>query len=133
MKESKIYIFIFLFFFSGIFVFAQSEEKKQNPVYEIKQEIPEGMEAVQIGGSAQLIIPKGAKTKKVGAQIIVEGTKEYMSRRFSEIDAQIEQIKKTQEAITEELKTLSDAIKNTQDNANIDKSNNSAKTPEANK
>ena len=133
MKESKIYIFIFLFFFSGIFVFAQSEEKKQNPAYEIKQEIPEGMEAVQIGGSAQLIIPRGAKTKKVGAQIIVEGTKEYMSRRFSEIDAQIEQIKKTQEAITEELKTLSDAIKNTQDNANIDKSNNSAKTPEANK
>ena len=69
----------------------------------INQEVPEGMEAVQIGGSAWLIIPKGAKTRKVGAQVIVEGVKEYMSRRFEEMDARLIKIEKALEDLTAEV------------------------------
>ena len=112
MKRFNTYILIFVFFFSGIAVFAQNEKK---------QEIPEGMEEIKIGGSAKLIVPKGAKTRKVGAQIIVEGTKEYMSRRFSEMTEQLKRIEATQAELQEQLKTLEKTVKSIQEEENTEK------------
>ena len=85
MKSLWIMIAAATFLCSAFLAFAQSGN----------QEIPKGMEAVRIGGSGQIIVPQGAKTKKVGAQIIVEGTKEYMSRRFSEMEERFAKIEKT--------------------------------------
>ena len=76
----------------------------------LNREIPEGMEAVRIGGSGWLIVPQGAKTRKVGAQIIVEGSKEYMSRRFLEMNERFEKIEKNQEALQKELSAIRDLI-----------------------
>ena len=111
MKSLKICTFVFVFFFLQTTVFAQNEERLTSQ--EIPQrtgpEIPYGMEEIQIGGSAKLIVPKGAKTRKVGAQIIVEGTKEYMSRRFLETDERLEKIEKQQLELQEQIKALEEA------------------------
>lgn len=92
-----------VFIFScGSFVLAQESNQPK---------VPEGMEAVTIGGSAQLIIPKGAKTRKVGAQIIVEGTKEYMSRRFEEMEARFAKLEATLDELSKELQSLRESLK----------------------
>jgi len=67
---------------------------------------PEGMEKIRLGGSAELLVPEGAKTRKVGAQVIVEGTKEYMARRFSEMEKKIADLEKRQAELEAELKAL---------------------------
>ena len=105
MKRMNIYIVLCLIFFWGILVFAQAETN---------QKIPEGMEAVQIGGSATLIVPQGAKTRKVGAQIIVEGTKEYMSRRFLEVDERLTTLEKNLTDLTKEVAALKNDLKSGQ-------------------
>ena len=99
MTQQKIYLVILALLFWGGIAFAQTE----------KREIPEGMEEIQIGGSAKIIVPKGAKTRKVGAQIIVEGTKEYVARRFYELEVQLEEMKQKQIELEAEIKTLKDA------------------------
>lgn len=71
-------------------------------------QVPEGMEVIQIGGSGQLIVPKGAKTRKVGAQIIVEGTKEYMSRRFEEMEERFAKIEEAQDELKKQVKAIQD-------------------------
>ena len=105
MKRWKIFILVFMFMVPLISVFAQNS---------VTQKIPIGMESVQIGADGHLIVPKGAKTRMVGAQIIVEGTKEYMSRRFFEMEERFERIEKNQEEIKKEMEALKDALKEKQ-------------------
>ena len=107
MKKLKVVILIFIFFVLVMSAYAQST---------FNREIPQGMEAVQIGGSGWLIVPQGAKTRRVGAQIIVEGSKEYMSRRFFEMNERLEKIEKNQEALQKELAALKDLITGMQKN-----------------
>ena len=107
MKKLKIAISIVILFISVISAYAQST---------FNREIPEGMEAVQIGGSGWLIVPQGAKTRKVGAQIIVEGSKEYMSRRFFEMDQRFEKVEKNQDDLKKEVDDLKDLLAGMQKN-----------------
>ena len=120
MRKLKIYLFIFVFLFP-LTVFAQTEnqeisqEELKTEFYEGQEisprmEIPPGMEEIQIGGSAKLIVPKGAKTKKVGAQVIVEGSKEYMSRRFLEMEEKFNAMEKRQEELEKEIKALKSSL-----------------------
>ena len=95
MNRTKIFILIFTFLFTGAIVFAQT-----------KRQIPKGMEVIKMGGSAEIIVPKGAKTRKVGAQIIVEGTKEYVARRFEEMEERFTAIEQNQEVLRNEIKNL---------------------------
>ncbi|HOW35097.1 MAG TPA: hypothetical protein PL155_01595 [Candidatus Omnitrophota bacterium] len=97
MPRLKIGVLIVLFFFPAMIVCAQNINV---------QNIPEGMEVIEINGSGQIIVPKGAKTRKIGAQIFVEGTKEYMSRRFEEIDERLANIEKTLENLQKEIESL---------------------------
>ena len=101
------FISIFTFFILTISAYGQST---------FNREVPEGMEAVRIGGSGWLIVPQGAKTRRVGAQIIVEGSKEYMSRRFFEIDKRFEKIEKNQEDLKKEVGVLKDLVAGMQKN-----------------
>lgn len=100
MRRLKAFILALVFIFSAVIVFAQFSEEK----------VPKGMEVITIGGSGQLIVPKGAKTRMVGAQIIVEGTKEYMSRRFEEMEERFAKMEKNQEDIKKEVESLQDLI-----------------------
>ena len=107
IKKFKIFISIFMFSISAISAYAQST---------VNQKIPEGMEAVRIGGSGWLIVPQGAKTRRVGAQIIVEGSKEYMSRRFFEMDERLQKIEKNQEDLKNEVDALKELVAGMQKN-----------------
>ncbi|GEM_PF-254388 len=109
MKNKTILCFIFMLLVPAVVSLAEDEAVSK---------IPQGMEEIQITGSAKLIVPKGAKTKKVGAQIIVEGTKEYMSRRFSEMDDQLKQIEKKIADLQSKLNTLSNTAAQKQKDIN---------------
>ena len=105
MKIIMIPVLIFVLSISASHALAQEEANG-----ETKQKIPEGMEEIQIGGSAKLIIPKGAKVTKVGAQLIVEGTKEYMARKVSEMEERLAAIEKNQEDLKNEIQTLAEFV-----------------------
>ncbi|MFA5060045.1 MAG: hypothetical protein WC676_05405 [Candidatus Omnitrophota bacterium] len=107
-KRSIPFIFVVALLFTGAISFAQ-QEVTLPPASSVNQPVPEGMEAVQIGASAVLIIPKGAKTRKVGAQIIVEGTKEYMARKTFEIEERLLEIEKRQSDMAKDIESLKNA------------------------
>ncbi len=105
----KKYILLSLFFFLAMSVASAQDATKR--------EIPEGMEEIQIGGSAKLIVPKGAKIRKGGAQVIVEGTKEYMTRRFFEMEQQLTELQRhladmeqRQADLLNQIETLKNAL-----------------------
>ena len=80
-----------------IFAFAQNDSNLN---------IPQGMEAITVGGSGKVIVPKGAKATKIGAQVIVEGTKEYMARKFDEMEQRFAKIEADQEDLKKQLEAL---------------------------
>lgn len=85
-------------------------------------EVPEGMEVITIGGGGQLIVPKGAKIKQVGAQVIVEGTKEYTARMVSELTARITQLEKSQQDLLQEISKLKQTIESLEKTVDAKKS-----------
>lgn len=89
-------------------VFAQQD---QDPVAQ-GGDVPEGMEVIQVTGGYRLIVPQGAKTRRVGAQIIVEGDKEYYSRRFYELSQEITDLRTQVEELKRQVGELK---KNTQE------------------
>ena len=103
MKKLRILILFFMLIIS-VTASAQSESESR------PQAVPEGMEAVRIGGSGWLIVPQGAKTRKVGAQVIVEGSKEYMSRRFLEMEKRFTGMEKDQEDLKQEVAELKELV-----------------------
>ena len=107
MRRLKEFALALVFLFCVVVVFAQSTRK-----------VPKGMEVIRLGGSAELIIPKGAHTRKVGAQIIVEGTKEYMSRRFEEMDERFTAVEQNQVALQNEIETLKGVVSDMQKTVN---------------
>jgi predicted ribosome quality control (RQC) complex YloA/Tae2 family protein len=50
--------------------------------------VPEGMEVVSERG-LNVVVPKGSKVDFIGAQLFVEDTVRYMSRRFEEMDTRL--------------------------------------------
>jgi hypothetical protein len=62
-----------------------------------KDEIPDGMQKVEVGSGYNLIIPKDLKVSKVGAQVVMEDTGEYLSRKRVEFEQQLESFKKSLE------------------------------------
>ncbi len=107
MEKIKIYLLILFILIAVPWVFAQTQSANA-------PKIPEGMEEIQLGGSAKLIVPKGAKTRKVGAQVIVEGTKEFMSRKIYELNARLEKLEKRQTQLENDIKTLKPKPKSAQ-------------------
>jgi hypothetical protein len=80
-----------------------------------KEEIPAGMEMIQVGDGQRLYLPKGTKTKRVGAQLILEDNSEYVAKKFSEIEIDIKALQAKIEAQAleiEQLKKLIREIKN---------------------
>jgi hypothetical protein len=102
MKKLNLLVLVFLLFFT-VAVFAQN-----NLV------IPKGMEAIQVGGSAKVIVPKGALTRYVGSQLIVEGTKEYVARKVEEVEERLTKLEANQELLLKEVQSLKVALNATQ-------------------
>lgn len=96
VKKSLIF---FLGFFWCLLVFAELPYGQNPDQADFSQEVPEGMEIVNVTAGHRLFVPKGAKIKKIGAQIIVESDTEYMSRRFEENEQRFQKIEDLLEAL----------------------------------
>ena len=79
-----------------------------------KEEIPAGMEIIQVGDGQRLYVPKGTKTRKVGAQLILEDNSEYVAKRFSEIEDYIKTLQANIEELKNEIGQLRKAISDMQ-------------------
>lgn len=74
-----------------------------------QQKPPSGMEIINVGGAGQqLILPKGTKMRKVGAQLIIEDNAEYVSERIWDLEKRINKL----ESASEELKKQIQELKN---------------------
>ncbi len=113
----KISMFVCMLFLSAFNLHAEETTASTygvNPSTTTHQ-VPEGMEAIPIGGGGStLIVPKGAKTTKVGAQIIVEGTKEYMARMVEEMGLRLDAMEAKQAELIEEIETLKKTVEELQ-------------------
>ena len=104
MRGFKNFVFLPVIFLSWvIFVFVQNDSNLN---------IPQGMEAITVGGSGKVVVPKGAKAKKIGAQVIVEGTKEFMARKFDEMEQRFAKIEADQENLKKQLEVLQAKVNN---------------------
>jgi len=70
-----------------------------------KEEIPAGMEVVYIGNTKS-VVPAGTKIHKSEGFMVLESTKEYVGRRFKEVQDKLSVLEKEQQ----ELKTAIDVI-----------------------
>ena len=69
------------------------------------EEIPPGMEVIKIG-DARTIVIKGTKIKKKGDLLIVEGTKEFVARKFLETDRAFSEMQTMEDKIQKEIEQL---------------------------
>lgn len=80
-----------------------------------KTEVPPWMENVDKTGRSTYLVPKGAKRKVIGSQIIVEPPNEYVARRLYEMEADLEKrfsaIEEHQKKIQNELEEINGIIK----------------------
>ncbi len=104
--SSFIRVFLFCCFLSSSFSWAQDQAAQESG-----PNVPVGMQVVQVTGGYRLLVPQGAKIRRVGAQVIVEDDKEYFSRRFYELSQEIEDLKS-------QIKQLQDLVVELQKKAN---------------
>ena len=102
MRILKSFAFLFLLTSSVCFAF----EDELNPPEGISNDVPIGMEAIQVTSGYRIIAPEGAKVRKVGAQIIVEGDQEYSSRRFYELTQEIKNLKESLSTLKNQVEAL---------------------------
>ncbi len=112
MKILRIFILILFLFSSVCFAF----EDDLNSREEESLDVPVGMEAFQVTNGHRIVAPIGAKIKKIGAQIIVEGDKEYYSRRFFELTQEIDTLKESISSLRGQVKILTQEIKDQEHN-----------------
>lgn len=86
--------------------------RAQEPIQPVTDEnnTPVGMEAGQVTPGYRLLVPKGAKIWRAGAQILVEGDKEYLSRRFFELSQEISDLKDQVKALQTQVDQLSGQV-----------------------
>ncbi len=103
MRKIIVLVLLCMFFMTPVF----ADNQESNYPYPV-DEIPPGMEVIAGGedGGYQIIVPKGSKIKKVGAQIIVEGTKEYVARVIDELRMQLEEVQDELKALKDEIRQL---------------------------
>ncbi|TAN62760.1 hypothetical protein EPN16_00935 [bacterium] len=108
VRRTALLFLIPLFIFYAISGIAKEDKK---------EEIPAGMEIIRIGDGQRLYLPKGTKTKRVGAQLILEDNSEYVAKRFSEMEIDIKALQakiEAQEIEIEQLKKIINEIQNSQ-------------------
>lgn len=114
MRKSAFLFLIPLFIFYAFYSIAKEDKK---------EEIPAGMEIIQVGDGQRLYVPKGTKTKRVGAQLILEDNSEYTAKKFSELEDDIKELQAKVEAQALEIERLKKAIAEMQNSKLISKEN----------
>jgi len=114
MKILNILICVFFFISSICFGFEEDLDSQRID----SDDVPQGMEVVQITSGSRILVPKGAKVKKVGAQIIIEGDQEYFSRRFQEVTQEIENLKGSVSVLQNQIEKLNQATEDQKESVN---------------
>ncbi len=91
MRRLKIFIFISMFLWAVNMALAQKEPQPKD------SDVPQGMEAIKVTEGYRLIIPEGAKIKRIGGQIIVEDSREYEVRKFQDLESRLTKMDQNQE------------------------------------
>ena len=103
MKKLKVVSFFLIFMCCSVAVFAVKAK-----------DIPPWMEDIEKSGRSTYLVPKGAKRKVVGSQIIVEAPSEYVARRLYEMEGYLrrcfKKIEENQEKFQKELEELKKSI-----------------------
>jgi len=99
MKKISFFYIVTVFVLNCAVCVEAKEEKVS------KDEIPAGMEVVYIGNTKS-IVPAGTKIHRSEGFMILESTKEYVGRRFKELQDKISVLEKEQQ----ELKDATGAI-----------------------
>ncbi|MCK5014526.1 MAG: hypothetical protein KAS66_11965 [Candidatus Omnitrophica bacterium] len=104
MKKLKIVIFFLIFMCCSVVVFAVKAK-----------DIPPWMEDIEDSGRSTYLIPKGAKRKVVGSQVIIETPNEYVARRLYEMEEYLrerfKEIEENQGEFQRELDELKKSIR----------------------
>jgi len=90
MRRLKVLSFLFILMFLTSNIFARDNKEK---------EIPPWMEAIDQKGRSIYLIPKGAKRKKIGSQVIIEDMKEYVARKIYRMEERLFKIEERFTAI----------------------------------
>lgn len=114
MKKSAFLFLIPLFIFYAFYCIAKEDKK---------EEITAGMEIIQVGDGQRLCVPKGTKTKKIGAQLILEDNSEYVAKKFSEIEDDVKELRAKVEAQALEIAQLKKTINEMQNSKLISSEN----------
>lgn len=114
MKKPAFLFLVALFIFCALPGIAKEDKK---------EEIPAGMEIIQVGDGQRLYVPKGTKTKRVGAQLILEDNSEYTAKKLSEIEDDIKELQAKVEAQNLEIAQLKKIISEMQNSKLISKEN----------
>jgi len=104
MKITFYLLLIFAFLFSPAFIAAGEEI-----------EVPPGMEIIKINDTNVIAI-KGTKIKKKGDLLIIEGTKEFVARRFLEVDKQFSKIEEKTKYLEREINILKETLNELKEN-----------------
>jgi len=100
MKISIALLLILTFIFATSFAIAQKNEE---------EEVPPGMEVLKIG-DVRVITIIGTKIKKQGDLLVVEGTKEFVARKFIEMEDRFSEIDGKTKGLEKEVKKLKEAL-----------------------
>lgn len=114
MRKLAFLFLILLFIFYAFYSIAKEDKK---------EEIPAGMEIIQVGDGQRLYVPKGTKTKRIGAQLILEDNSEYTAKKFSEIEDDIKELQAKIEEQNLEIVQLKKTIAEMQNGKLISKEN----------
>lgn len=74
------------------------------------EETPAGMEKVQVGKGAEVVVPRGTKVSKKGDLIVLESANEYVARKMLEVEERLARIEQEQKALRQQLEELSATV-----------------------
>jgi hypothetical protein len=72
-------------------------------------EIPEGMELIEIG-QTRVLVPKGSKVDKRGGLVLLENVDDYVARTISDLENRITSLESRLQAMEEKIGKLSEVI-----------------------
>jgi len=105
MKNLKIISLLCAVLLFSAIIFAANDKNEAPPPW---------MEDIKVKGRSTYLVPKGAKRKIIGSQVVVEPPNEYVARRLYEIEQDLEErftkIEKNQEELKKELEEIRNAL-----------------------
>ncbi len=69
-------------------------------------QIDEGLESVDLGKGASVLVPKGARVSGQGSVLKVEGANAFSGRKFEEVEKRLDKLEKSQVELRKKIEDL---------------------------